>query len=260
MVKYGEYWIGFTILLIIVLIALRLIFFRDIPKGWTYLEYKEWQKIEGKAEGGFWHDGFNRKYWIVIFGSCCVLVALGILLNNSGFEMVVPQVLGLGFLMFVGVLVYRERKRKSRAQLENEVAVFTASNEAKYGKTHFWKGFRNVCAGISIAGLFLVLAIMQNLQLIIFVGGSGSLVVALLLWRSISSKESSNNEKIKKWLLKKYGLKIKKILARGSLQRAGGLQKGGEMKYHNPKGVGNGHFESNINHWQKEKWGKDALE
>lgn len=255
MVKYGQYWIGFTILLIVVLMTLRLIFFRDIPKGWTYSEYKEWKKAEGKTEGGFWQDGFNRKFWLGIFGICGMLVTLGILLNNSFFGLLVPQALGLGFLAFVAVLIYKENKGKSRAQAENESAVFQASHEAKYGKIHFWKGFRNVCFGFSIAGLFLLLAIIRNLQLIIFVGGVGSLVVALLLWRSTSSKELSNNEKVKKGLLKKFGLKIKKIRIRGGLQKNGG----GGMKYHNPKGVGSGYFESNINHWQKDKWGKDAL-
>ncbi len=78
-------------------------------------------------------------------------------------------------------------------------------------------------------------------KLIILVGGIVSLVISVILWRSVNKKDLSNNEKIKKDLKKKYGAKVgKKSLWKIKITFGGGSGKGGGGKRGQPQHMSDG--------------------
>lgn len=203
---------GILILLFIGLpLFFRLKYFKDIPKGWTRDQFKKMMEIEGKAQKIV--DGFSRKYWLVVFGICALIIGLGIAFNDSGIDALVPTTLTISFFVYIATMAWRTQKRMSKAQAENTGAVYKASYEAKYGKLGRKLGIHlGIVFLILVSVWFLLVGIklpqLNETDLIIFVIGLVSLVIGLAFWRSSKNDGVSNNEKVMKKLVKKYGTKI----------------------------------------------------
>jgi len=98
-------------------------------------------------------------------------------------------------------------------------------------------------------------------SLVLIVVSIGSLLSCVYFWKFYKTEKLSNNEKVFKMLEKKHKSKIwEKSNWNFKITFGGRKGGGGGMKYHKFQGGGGGNFQSNINHWQKDKWGKDALE
>jgi hypothetical protein len=203
---------GILILLFIGLpLFFRIKYFKDIPKGWTRDQFKKMIEIEGKTQKIV--DGFSRKYWLVVFGICALIIGLGIAFNDSGIDVLVPTTLTISFFVYIATMVWRTQKPMSKAQAENTGAVYKASYEAKYGKLGRKLGIHlGIVFLILVSVWFLLVGIklpqLNETDLIIFVIGFVSLVIGLAFWRSSKNDGVSNNEKVMTKLVKNDGTNI----------------------------------------------------
>lgn len=188
----------------------RFKYFREIPDGWTREQFKAWQKIESKTHKIV--DNFSRKYWLVVLCVASIFAGLGIALNEIGLVAFVPGILTISFFVYVFRITYQARGKMSDAQVKNNIEIYKASYDAKYGKAN-----KSVLTKMAVAVIFVTIflvfsiggkvLILNEMQSIILVVGILSLVVGFVIWRSINKKELSYNEKTLEKLRKKFGMK-----------------------------------------------------
>jgi hypothetical protein len=136
---------------------LRFKYFEEIPLGWGYREFKAYQKIKSKTEGSFWDDSFNKKYWLIVFGICAILVPLGIVLNSNMF-IGIPSILTVSFLVFVAISFMRNAKKMSKSEMQkikDGNIIWNAKLEADYGNLKK-RGLKTMIIVGSIVMLFAI--------------------------------------------------------------------------------------------------------
>jgi len=110
--KNFGWMIGIGVIIWVLILLLRLKYFTEIPQGYTLSAWQDFQKLIGK--GSFWDDGFNKKYWISVLGTCLLCVLIGVLAENGDMFKIIPVTLSFSFFAYLYLIAYRNAKKKGK--------------------------------------------------------------------------------------------------------------------------------------------------